>query len=68
LVVDQDTSEVLFSKNDKAVLPIASLTKLMTGVVIRDANLSLDELLTVSARMTSTRKRGARRACVWGAC
>jgi D-alanyl-D-alanine endopeptidase (penicillin-binding protein 7) len=33
-VVDQDTSEVLFSKNDKAVLPIASLTKLMTGVVI----------------------------------
>ena len=32
LVIDQDTHEVLFSKNDHAVLPIASLTKLMTGV------------------------------------
>ena len=31
LVIDQDTREVLFSKNDSAVLPIASLTKLMTG-------------------------------------
>jgi D-alanyl-D-alanine endopeptidase (penicillin-binding protein 7) len=32
LVIDQDTREVLFSKNDSAVLPIASLTKLMTGL------------------------------------
>jgi D-alanyl-D-alanine endopeptidase (penicillin-binding protein 7) len=31
LVIDQDTQEVLFSKNDHAVLPIASLTKIMTG-------------------------------------
>ena len=31
LVIDQDTNEVLFSKNSEAVLPIASLTKLMTG-------------------------------------
>jgi D-alanyl-D-alanine endopeptidase (penicillin-binding protein 7) len=35
LVVDQDTSEVLFSKNDQAVLPIASLTKLMTALIIK---------------------------------
>lgn len=48
LVVDQDTSEVLFSKNDTAVLPIASLTKLMTGLVIADAHLSMDELITIS--------------------
>jgi D-alanyl-D-alanine endopeptidase (penicillin-binding protein 7) len=47
LVVDQDTSEVLFSKNDTAVLPIASLTKLMTGLVIADANLPMDEMLTI---------------------
>ena len=47
LVVDQDTSEVLFSKNDTAVLPIASLTKLMTGLVIADANLPLDEPITI---------------------
>lgn len=48
LVVDQDTSEVLFSKNDTAVLPIASLTKLMTGLVIADANLPLDEPITIT--------------------
>jgi serine-type D-Ala-D-Ala endopeptidase (penicillin-binding protein 7) len=48
LVVDQDTSEVLFSKNDTAVLPIASLTKLMTGLVVADANLALDEQITIT--------------------
>ncbi len=48
LVVDQDTSEVLFSKNDRAVLPIASLTKLMTGLVIADAQLSMDESITIT--------------------
>jgi D-alanyl-D-alanine endopeptidase (penicillin-binding protein 7) len=48
LVVDQETSEVLFSKNDTAVLPIASLTKLMTGLVIADANLSMDDLITIT--------------------
>jgi D-alanyl-D-alanine endopeptidase (penicillin-binding protein 7) len=34
LVVDQDTHQVLLSKNEHAVLPIASLTKLMTGMVV----------------------------------
>jgi serine-type D-Ala-D-Ala endopeptidase (penicillin-binding protein 7) len=48
LVVDQDTNEVLFSKNDSAVLPIASLTKLMTGLVIADANLPMDESITIT--------------------
>ncbi len=56
LVVDQDTNEVLFRKNDQAVLPIASLTKLMTGVVIRDANLPSDELITISQDDVDTEK------------
>jgi D-alanyl-D-alanine endopeptidase (penicillin-binding protein 7) len=46
LIIDQETSEVLFSKNDKAVLPIASLTKLMTGLVVSEAKLALDEIFT----------------------
>ncbi len=49
LVIDQDTNEVLLSKNPQAVLPIASITKLMTAVVVADAKLSMDELLEVSA-------------------
>ncbi|MBC7994223.1 MAG: serine hydrolase, partial [Rhizobacter sp.] len=48
LVVDQDTDEVLFSKNSGAVLPIASITKLMTALVVTEAGQSLDEMLTVS--------------------
>ncbi len=48
LVVNQDTDEVLFEKNTHAVLPIASITKLMTALVTVEANLALDEELTVS--------------------
>jgi D-alanyl-D-alanine endopeptidase (penicillin-binding protein 7) len=47
-VVDQDTNEVLLSKNSLAVLPIASITKLMTALVVTEAKLPLDEVLTVS--------------------
>lgn len=49
LVVDQDTNEILFQKNSDAVLPIASITKLMTALVTVEARLSLDEELLVSA-------------------
>ena len=47
LVVDQDTDEVLFQKNPNAVLPIASITKLMTALVTVDAGLPLNEVLVV---------------------
>ena len=47
LVIDQDTNEVLFSKNPGAVLPIASITKLMTALVVIEAGLSLEEMLVV---------------------
>ena len=47
LVVDQETEEVLFQKNPDAVLPIASITKLMTALVTVDAGLPLDEVLVV---------------------
>ncbi len=56
LVIDQDTREVLFSKNDHAVLPIASLTKLMTGVIISGARLPMDEMITVTQDDVDTEK------------
>jgi D-alanyl-D-alanine endopeptidase (penicillin-binding protein 7) len=61
LVVDQDTSEVLFSKNDKAILPIASLTKLMTGLVISEARLPMDEIITISQEDVDTEKGSSSR-------
>lgn len=47
-VVDQRTGEVLLGKNDDDVRPIASLTKLMTGMVVAEAQLPLDEEITIT--------------------
>ena len=60
-VIDQDTNEVLVSKNDQAVLPIASITKLMTGVVISEAKLSMDESITITQDDVDTEKGSSSR-------
>lgn len=64
LVVDQDTNEVLFSKNPQAVLPIASITKLMTGLVVAEAKQSLDDVLTISQDDIDTEKGSRSRLAV----
>ena len=56
LVVDQETREVLFSKNDHAVLPIASLTKLMTGLLISEARLPMDQPIQITQEDVDTEK------------
>jgi D-alanyl-D-alanine endopeptidase (penicillin-binding protein 7) len=56
LVLDQDTNEVLFSKNPQAVLPIASITKLMTALVVSEAQLPLDEVLSIGPEDIDTEK------------
>ena len=47
LVLDQATGAVLFEKNPNAVLPIASITKLMTAMVVLDAKPDLNETLVI---------------------
>ena len=47
LVLDQATGAVLFEKNAHAVLPIASITKLMTAMVALDAQPDLHEILSI---------------------
>ena len=64
LVIDQDTHEVLIRKNDMAVLPIASLTKLMTGLVISDANLAQTEMITITQDDVDTEKGSTSRLAV----
>ena len=63
-VIDQDTHEVLLSKNDQAVLPIASLTKLMTGMIISQANLPMDEPITITQEDVDTEKGSSSRLLV----
>jgi D-alanyl-D-alanine endopeptidase (penicillin-binding protein 7) len=64
LVVDQDTNEVLFSKNDHAVLPIASITKLMTGLLVSEASLPMDETITITQDDVDTEKGSHSRLAV----
>ena len=47
LVVSHETGEVLYEKNINVVHPVASLTKLMTAVVILDNELALDTTIRV---------------------
>ncbi|CAB3679770.1 D-alanyl-D-alanine endopeptidase [Paraburkholderia rhynchosiae] len=47
-VVDQNTGEPLFDKNSRAVVPIASITKLMTAMVVLDSKESLTDQLEVT--------------------
>ncbi|WP_404990530.1 D-alanyl-D-alanine endopeptidase [Cupriavidus pauculus] len=61
LVLDQNTNEVLFQKNPTAVLPIASITKLMTALVVMDSRLPMDEMLTVSEDDRDTEKHSSSR-------
>lgn len=55
-VVDQQTNEVLVSKNAEAILPIASITKLMTAVVVLDGPQDLNELIEITDAEIDTEK------------
>jgi D-alanyl-D-alanine endopeptidase (penicillin-binding protein 7) len=48
LVQDQISGTILYEKNAATVVPIASITKLMTAMVALDAEPSLSEVLTVT--------------------
>ncbi|MFC0348503.1 D-alanyl-D-alanine endopeptidase [Undibacterium danionis] len=47
-VVDQDSSKVLFEKNAEVSLPIASITKLMTSLVVVEAKQDLNEMIEIT--------------------
>ncbi|HHQ4709934.1 D-alanyl-D-alanine endopeptidase [Aeromonas veronii] len=47
LVVDVKTGKTLYQKNATKVRPIASLTKLMTALVVLDAKQNLNQIITV---------------------
>jgi D-alanyl-D-alanine endopeptidase (penicillin-binding protein 7) len=48
LILDPGSSEVLFEKNSTSILPIASLTKLMTALVVVESKQDMDETVTVT--------------------
>lgn len=48
LVFDEREQEVMFERNAEQVVPVASLSKLMTAMVVLDASQALDEEITIS--------------------
>ncbi|MFZ6873426.1 serine hydrolase [Undibacterium sp. Di27W] len=47
IVVDERNGQVLLAKNADAVVPIASLTKLMTAMVLLDSKANMDEKISI---------------------
>jgi serine-type D-Ala-D-Ala endopeptidase (penicillin-binding protein 7) len=64
LVVDDETGKILIEKNADAVVPIASLTKLMTAMVVLDANLDMDERIAIDRSDVDTLKHSSSRVPV----
>ena len=59
LVQDAETGEIVFGKNSDAVVPIASITKLMTAMVILDSGLDLEDKIVLH-REDAFAMKGAR--------
>ena len=61
LIVDQSDSTVLYSRRSDVAAPIASITKLMTALVVLDAKQPLDETLAITQDEAALPKsRGSR--------
>ena len=48
LIIDQSDSSVLYSRHSDVAMPIASITKLMTALVVLDAKQPLDEPIQIT--------------------
>jgi len=63
VVMDAADRKLLLAKNEDAVLPMASITKLMTGMVVLESKVAMDQPITITeddidrARMSRSRLR-----------
>lgn len=64
VVIDEASGAVLLEKNAHEVVPIASLTKLMTAMVVLDAHLDMNELITIDESDVDTLKFSSSRVPV----
>jgi D-alanyl-D-alanine endopeptidase (penicillin-binding protein 7) len=61
LIYDEQMQRPLYSKNSQTVMPIASITKLMTAMVLLDAHLPMDEEVSVEEDDLNSIKRAKSR-------
>jgi D-alanyl-D-alanine endopeptidase (penicillin-binding protein 7) len=64
LVMDPSDSSVLYSRHSDVAMPIASITKLMTSLVVLDARQSLDEPIQITDADRDMPKGGFSRLAV----
>lgn len=64
LIVDQTDSAVLYARHPDVAAPIASITKLMTALVVLDAKQPLDQSLTITQAETYLPRGGSSRLSV----
>jgi D-alanyl-D-alanine endopeptidase (penicillin-binding protein 7) len=64
LVFEEESGKILLQKNAHAVVPIASLTKLMTAMVVLDARQDMDELISIEETDVDTIKHSSSRVPV----
>jgi len=64
LVIDESSGAVLLEKNSENILPIASLTKLMTAMVVLDAKLDMEEMISIDEHDVDTIKHSTSRVPV----
>jgi D-alanyl-D-alanine endopeptidase (penicillin-binding protein 7) len=64
LVVDQSDSSILYSRRSDVAAPIASITKLMTSLVVLDAKQPLDQPITITEAETDLPRGGFSRLSV----
>ena len=48
IVMDQQSGELLYQKNADDILPIASITKIMTAIIVIDAELDMEEAIRIA--------------------
>ena len=61
MVFDQTTGQQLFAKNADLAVPIASITKVMTSIIVLDAKLNLDEAVVIDSADIDTLKNSRSR-------
>ena len=57
IVIDAQTGQVIYEKNADVARPIASLSKLMTAVIVAESNLDMNETITVDSLDFKTPKK-----------
>src|SRR6202162_4744024 len=64
IMIDVDSGKVLYEKNATDIVPIASLTKLMTAMVVLDAHPDMNEVIKIADEDVDTIKHSASRVPV----